>query len=294
MRTLLIAFSGGRTSAFMAKWIVDNLSDKYNIVTVFCNTGKERVETLDFVKKCDEYFKLNTIWIEAEIQEEFGKGVVAKVVDYESADRKGVVFRNHIAKYGISNISVPMCTRDLKTSLIKAYMRQNGYKDYYISIGIRIDEIDRINPKHKQEKIIYPLISMIPTRKLDINKFWSKQPFDLELKSYEGNCDCCFKKSLRKLLTIAKENPSLFEWWADIEKDFENYVPETRDKTKVQLPIRIFRNNLSVKEILEMSKNFTDLARDDSNDLEEYKQLSIFGEFELDTSNGCSESCEAF
>lgn len=291
---LLISFSGGRTSGFMAKWIIDNLSHKYEIVTVFSNTGKERPETLDFVKRCDEYFNLNTIWIEAQIQEEFGKGILAKVVNYETADREGAVFRNHIKKYGLSNVTAPMCTRDLKTSVIRAYMRQSGYKNYYTAIGIRADEFDRMNPNHKKERIIYPLISLVPTTKQDINKFWSEQPFDLELKSYEGNCDCCFKKSLRKLLTIAKENPQLFEWWENVEKDFENYIPETRDKSKVQFPLRVFRNNLSAKDILEMSKTFVDVARDDSKDINQYEQLSLFGLFDLDISNGCSESCEAF
>lgn len=172
-------------------------------------------------------------------------------------------------------------------------MREMGYRKYITAIGIRKDEIDRVNPNHQKERIIYPLISLTPSTKSDVNLFWSKQEFDLKLKSYEGNCDCCFKKSLRKLLTTASENPNLFDWWLELENEFENFLPATRSRKNVSFPIRIFRNNLTSKRILEMSKTFSDFARDESKDIDKYKQLDMFG-YDLDTPNGCSESCEAF
>lgn len=292
---LLISFSGGRTSAYMTKMLLDNYQDKYDMTVVFANVGKERQQTLDFVNECDKRFGFKTIWIECQTNPIHGKGVTAKVVDYQTADLSGKVFEEMIQKYGLPNMNAPICTRNLKTYTIKAYMRQQGFRKYYNAIGIRIDEIDRVNPNHKKERIIYPLISMFPTKKTDVNQFWINQDFDLQLKSYEGNCDCCFKKSLRKLLTIAQENPQLFEWWQKMEQKYENYIPDSIKKRnhKINLPIRIFRNNLSVAEIIEMSKNFTELARDESKDIEKYKQLLFFN-FELDTPNGCSESCEAF
>ena len=44
--------SGGRTSAFMTKKILDEYSDQYEIVVCFANTGQENDATLDFVKEC--------------------------------------------------------------------------------------------------------------------------------------------------------------------------------------------------------------------------------------------------
>lgn len=292
---LLISFSGGRTSAYMTKMLLDNYQDKYDMIVVFANVGRERQQTLDFVHECDKRFGFNTIWIECQTNPIHGKGVTAKVVDYETADLSGKVFEEMIQKYGLPNMNAPICTRNLKTYTIKAYMRQQGFKKYYNAIGIRIDEVDRVNPNYEKERIIYPLISMFPTKKTDVNQFWINQDFDLQLRSYEGNCDCCFKKSLRKLLTIAQENPQLFDWWQKMEQKYENYIPDSIKKRnhKINLPIRIFRNNLSVAEIIEMSQSFTDLARDESKEIERYKQ-SLFFNFELDTPNGCSESCEAF
>jgi hypothetical protein len=46
-------------------------------------------------------------------------------------------------------------------------------------------------------------------------------PFDLELKDYEGNCDLCFLKSIRKKKTILYENPSVHRWWLDMESKYQ-------------------------------------------------------------------------
>ena len=52
----LISFSGGRTSAYMLKKIIEaydgTLPDDMHVV--FANTGKEMPQTLDFVRDCAE------------------------------------------------------------------------------------------------------------------------------------------------------------------------------------------------------------------------------------------------
>lgn len=285
-QNLLISFSGGRTSAFMTKYILDNWSEKYNIIVVFANTGREFEQTLEFVNECDKRWNFNTIWIEAETNPIYKKGVSAKVVNFETASRNGEPFENMIKKHGIPNVRMAICTRELKSCAIKAYARQIGFKKYKTAIGIRADEIDRINPNHEKKGFIYPLVSL-GTTKPDVNEFWINNDFDLQLKGYEGNCDLCFKKSLRKLLTLVVEHPEKIEWWAGIENRFGNYFPPTRKMTKCTA--NFFRNNLSTSDLILLSKKPFEKAKDDSKYVE--TQLSLF---DLDISNGCVESCEVF
>jgi len=286
---LVISFSGGRTSAFMTKWVLDNWKDKYEIIVVFANTGKEREETLEFVQQCATYFNFNCIWVEAVTNPQYRKGVSAKVVNYKTASRNGEPFIAMVAKHGMPNVNSPICTRELKKNAINAYVRSIGWKKYYTAIGIRADEIDRISPTAKQQRLLYPLVSHIPTAKHDINKFWNGQPFDLRLKPYEGNCDLCFKKSLRKLMTIVKQNPDLVPWWGELEKQYSWFVPISKRKNeKIKPPLYCFRSNKSIFDIVEMAKRPFVPAPDDS------KYVPSLFDLELDVSNGCSESCEVF
>ena len=54
--------------------LIEKYKDKRDIHVVFANTGKEREETLLFVHQCDVHFGFNTVWVETEINPEFGKG----------------------------------------------------------------------------------------------------------------------------------------------------------------------------------------------------------------------------
>lgn len=249
------------------------------------NTGKEREESLEFAKMCDEVFGFNTVWVEAVINTGHRQGTTFKVVNFETANRDGQVFENVIAKYGIPNIMYPHCSRELKGQPIKKYIQSVFGNDYQIAIGIRADEIDRIDDKAKEHKIIYPLVKWNIT-KADINNFWRNQDFRLNLKGYEGNCNKCWKKSLRKLMTIEKTDGD--SWWINMENKYGNYIPERRKQDKSVLPLTFYRNHLSGLQIREMAltQKFK-LATDDKIIYD--KQGNIF---ELDISGDCSESCE--
>mgnify|MGYP003637653107 FL=1 len=175
---------------------------------------------------------------------------------------------------------------------MQKYLKDNGYKDSYTAIGIRADEIDRCG------KYWYPLVSLNITKQ-HVNKFWSEMDFKLQLKGYQGNCKWCFKKSIRKHLTLINENPEYYDFPKRMEEKYANYVPESRieyrekqGKEPIKLPLQIFRKNLTVKELEEMAKGFTDYAQDDTKDIN--YQTSLINGFELDVSNGCVESCEIY
>ena len=288
-KKLLISFSGGRTSAYMAWWLLNNKQDIYDMIVVFANTGKEREETLQFVDRCDKEFGFNTVWIEAKVIFEKGVGTSFSVVDYETADRSGRIFEEHIQKYGIPNQNAPQCTREMKAIPIRKYAKSIGWKKYETALGIRSDEPSRLSwaKKHK-EKLLY-FAELFHVTKSDVNLFWSKQSFDLEITSYQGNCDLCYKKGLRKLMTIAKENPELADWWREMEQKYGDFDPRNTGEA----PFRFFRDNMTIDEIIEESKFPFELAVDTSKDIDNYRQMAMWDEF-LDSNNGCTESCEVF
>lgn len=290
---VLISFSGGETSAYMTQELFKQFKGFRDMIVVFANTGEENEATLQFVDKCDKYYGWNVVWVEAVVNPIHKKGITSKVVTFETASRNGEPFEDVIKKYGITNASNPSCSRDMKKTVIKHYAKSIGWKEYKTAIGIRADEIDRISASKEKENLYYPLINFGVT-KPHVNRFWRDMPFRLDLKGYEGNCKVCWKKSLRKLMTIAKENPEAFDNFRKWEKEFEEFIPESRKHNKeIKLPIRFFRNNLSVDDIFKLSEQPFDAPKNDAVNYNEYVQLGI-DYLPLDLSNGCIESCEVF
>jgi hypothetical protein len=276
---LLVSFSGGETSAFMAQWIKKHLESKYdNVLYVFANTGLENEQTLEFVQKCDDYWKLNVQWVECKVNPESGKGTKYWLTDFDNAKRNGEPFEAMISKYGIPNQSGPICTRELKlrpiNSLAKTWF--DGQK-YETAIGIRMDEFDRMNEKAKEMRLIYPLISkdMIPATKAMVNFFWKQMPFRLELKGYQGNCVTCWKKSDKKLFQIYKENPKAFDFMDRMERKY----PLNFNTGKKEV---FFRGNRSATDIMCEAENWNGKIKDDS------KQYT----FQIDLLGG--DNCEVF
>ena len=65
-RPAVISFSGGRTSGFLLKHVVDAYDGRLpaSISVVFANTGLERPETLDFVDRCAVAWSVPVHWVQ--------------------------------------------------------------------------------------------------------------------------------------------------------------------------------------------------------------------------------------
>jgi len=159
-RNLIVSFSGGRTSAYMCAFLLEQSHHWRDVKFVFANTGQEHEETLVFVEKCDKYFGLNLTWVEAVAHHGERKSCTHRIVDFNSACRSGAVFEDVIAKYGIPNKAFPLCTRELKINPMKSWAKSIGWtaKNSDKAIGIRMDEIDRMAADADKAGIIYPLI----------------------------------------------------------------------------------------------------------------------------------------
>lgn len=284
MRRLFISFSGGETSAYMAQWLLRHKAHEYDeIVTLFANTGQENEETLRFVQQCDEAFGLGVVWVEADIDPVNREAGGFRIVDFDTANRDGEPFERVIQAYGLPNRDWPHCTRELKTRPMTAYLRSIGWGkgSYDTAIGIRVDEPDRIAASARKKRIIYPLITDAEMTKPRINAWWREQSFRLPLRGFEGNCKWCWKKSLRKHLTLLIDHP---EWYDFPERMEDQYA----DITLPGYPKRVFfREERSTRDlrVLSAAGGFTP-ASDDARVYAD--QLGL----DLDSSNGCSESCE--
>lgn len=291
MKRLLVSFSGGETSGYMLALCKKELFDKYDEVkVVFANTGQESEKTLQFVDKCGKFFGVDVVWLEADVDMTPRSGTRHKIVSFESADRNGDVFESVIKKYGIPNQSFPHCTRELKLQPITSYCRSIGWERgcYHVAIGIRVDEIDRMDVNAKEKGIIYPLISLRPTTKPMVNAFWASMPFSLGLKGYQGNCQWCWKKSFRKHFTLMRESTAIYEFPMKMEK-LHGRAGANRGGAYERV---FFRGNRSTQDVIKMYESAGDFApaEDDAKPLNQIDWVG-FDEL-LDVSGNCSESCE--
>lgn len=284
-KKLLISFSGGRTSAYMTWWLLNEWEDRYNweMLIVFANTGKEVEGTLFFVDECSQEWGIPITWVEATCKDENGvpyseKGwsVRHKIVTYETASRKGEPFEEMISILGIPSTNAPFCSPQLKREPIKDFANSVGWHDCFIAIGVRFDEQDRINPNRNKLKILYPLAELNPVTKRQVKEWWDKQPFDLNIHPDEGNCDFCWKKDFPRLARNVLRIPKKLEWWEEMEHKYGYLNPR---QTDLLPPFNFYRNNKSTLDIRKMAEmTQADLV-----------QMSMF-----DVLDGCQESCEVF
>lgn len=290
---IVVSISGGRTSAMMAFLIKKQFEATHEICYIFANTSREKEETLVFLDRVDKLWNLGVVWIEAVVHHGKRKASTHKIVDFNTASRDGSVFREVIKKYGIPCKQAPHCTRELKTNPIKSCAKALNFgrygKDYQTAIGYRNDEKKRIKDKKiKKEKHLY-ILNDLGIRKADVARFWSKLPFDLELKDYEGNCKLCHKKSKRKLLTQIVEHPEDAPWIIEMENLYGMVCPAEYEG---ELPLRFYRERESINDLIEESKLPFDLAIDQSKNQLGFNMF--FDQYLDEEDSDCGDRCEPF
>lgn len=284
---IVSSLSGGSTSAYMAALLIDKYG-KENIKFVFANTGMEHPKTYEFIKNFVDYFKIDLTIVEAVVHHDSRKGCTHKIVDFDTMHIGRSIFEEVIKKYGIPNKAYPHCTRELKNNPVKSWRKAEGLDKLPYAIGIRVDEIDRMAADAEDNNIIYPLISIRPTTKPEIVDWWNNMPFKLELPEHKGNCVTCWKKSQRKLLTLAKHEPELFEDFAYFEEKYAN-AGHGEEGRQFLSGARFGRDKMTIKDLIHMAQ--TEYFQEFQPVDPEY-QLDLFG---MDAPmGGCSESCEAF
>lgn len=252
-----IAFSGGRTSAYMLHQILDangELPDRVEVT--FQNTGRERPETLDFIQECGVRWGVEVTWLEfrpsrkqrnpfkeTEFREHYEKifgrarldymtqwwednatDLKFAVVNHNSASRFSEPFEALIlSKMYLPNQQSRFCTIEMKVRTAKRFLMSLGWKHWINCVGFRADEPHRLNkPKPKDRWTVWHPMADARICKRLVARFWLTQDFDLRLPNvggncWLGNCDGCFLKSEASVAAFTRDFPEEAFWWEGME-----------------------------------------------------------------------------
>ncbi len=268
----LVSFSGGRTSGYMLRQILDahggQLPDDVHVV--FFNTGREFEQTLRFVHECSVRWSVPITWLEFDPAEPFDTSVVG----YNSAARDGEPFEKIIKVRGfLPNPTMRLCTHYLKVKRGIAYMRDmRGYPEWVNVVGLRHDEPHRVarqKAMNEAGKERFETVLPLDTAKVcrqDVSAFWKRLTFDLGLpdnngKTPLGNCDLCFMKGAATIKGIMRLFPERARWWIDMERN----APALGTLTKPEMAL--FRaDRPSYRELLNFVRRQRDFEGGPSDD----------------------------
>lgn len=237
----VVLFSGGRTSGYMLHMLhqqIPNFRETHRVI--FCNTGRELPQTLQFVKDVEDNWGIPVTWLEytrvpatevpmgvfptprrnQNLERSRQRGETVhwfKQVTFETASRNGEPFDELLNWMSVlPNVVSRGCSVQLKIRTAMRYLFSVGLKEYRSIIGIRHDESHRgiqiLASCESYEHPTFPLVSAKVDETMVLD-FWRKNAFDLQLRSYEGNCDFCFLKAKYKRVVMARKHPEKTQWW---------------------------------------------------------------------------------
>lgn len=236
-----ICFSGGRTSAYMLRRILDAHKDQLpkDVFVTFANTGVEREETLEFIAEIEVRWGVPIQWLEyrrapfnpdyyQDGKQRSNEGLPEAIrTNFRSASRRGEPFwqlirwsmdyQKHVkdAPPILPNPTMRLCTDQLKIKTQARWMKSQGFDEYTSVVGIRADEPSRIARSNARgDDEVYPL-ARAGISKPEILDYWKKSPFDLQLdpNSDEGNCTLCFMKSRGKVVSVMRDSKDFDDFW---------------------------------------------------------------------------------
>ena len=272
----VVSFSGGRTSAYLCKLMIDTYG-RDNVEFVYMDTGAEHPKTYDFIRNVNREFGLNLVCLRTKFNMKLGKANSFQVVSINDIGPDLKPWKDMIKKYGTPyNPGGAFCTDRMKLVPYKKYLDEKyGRKNYVTWLGIRADETKRLKPKDNYDF----MASISDFDKEDVLDWWSEQAFDLEIPEHFGNCVFCIKKGANKIALAQKDEPELAAEFKSILESPTVRIVEDRKAG----PLDMYRGKQSFGQII---KTFKDI---DSEDIR--SSLKNSKRFEV---NSCSESCEVF
>jgi len=115
-------------------------------------------------------------------------------------------------------------------------------------------------------------------KKQDINDYWNRMPFDLEIEEHLGNCVFCPKKSNLKLAAAQRDESGLYIDFLEAVSSSNVRLDNKTGKAEM-----MYRGKQSLQSLISMFDGSTG----------EQIKARIRG-LKMNDSNSCSESCEVF
>lgn len=267
---LLIAVSGGRSSAMMARHIQTHPKyAHYEKLFVFCNTGQEKPQTIQFLKDMVKFWNLPLVMLEGVYSIEEGVGVRHKVInDFDSLNMtceplKGAIMQ--VNKYewaGVYNQAIPYCSEYVKTRVSHSYAREIfGTASYTKAIGYRKeDQPKRITMVELRNDLtrISPLLTDFPVQigLRELTQYFNTQPFKLGISSKLDNCELCNKASTPNLIERIKYGvrQETIDFHREMQTEYGNMF---------------FREKLSIDDLIKMAEEDTQIRITDEHEPEE-------------------------
>ena len=250
----VVHVSGGRTSAYMA---VNHMPSR--AVCTFQNTGLEHPKTYEFLRRVEDHVKHEIIWLEwrpgpradGPTNEWMFAVVRPETATYGPDLMAGMLraFNAYRAARGMKP-EAPwarqrLCTGFLKYKVARRYMLMSGYDEWDAYIGLRADEPSRVvglrNQETRRQAFKFPLFDAGVT-KADVEQFWARMPFDLEILPHQGNCTACFLKNEADLARLLDEPETQAEVWQALQREFPGFGGQNRlsyEALHAELPLRM-------------------------------------------------------
>jgi hypothetical protein len=117
-----------------------------------------------------------------------------------------------------------LCTGQLKMRTMYRRLRElwglAGPNSYNVALALRADEMHRVDSAFAREieaGVPYFPLADSGVRAEDVAAFWIAQPFQLGMKSYEGNCRLCYMKKENAVEHLIRQRPPDADWWSGWE-----------------------------------------------------------------------------
>ncbi len=328
----VVSFSGGRTSAYLCKLMIDKFG-RDNVDFIFMDTGAEHKKTYEFIRKVDAELGLNLVCLRGDFTSPIGGGVNYKIVDIDSMEPDLLPYSEMIKKYGVPYIGGMFCTDRMKLKPFKKYCEATyGRGNYETWLGIRFDEPKRLVGDNKNKSLSAykqlkecgfsdDSISLLFINCVQDNSFIDHVDIsDLAKKLIKNRIKNLNKDNLNYMAQVTEvDKQDVINWWG--KKDFDLSVDEWSGnclfcpkKSDLKLAASQRDNPKEYIEFLEMINGDSVRIDDKTGSVEQMyrKKLSlekVIAKFDGSTGDeiksrirgskmidagSCSESCEVF